>query len=78
MPVLTWGGLRGGLSAALALGLPAEAPKELLVGITYVVVVFSISGQGAPAVRWLGVGAAEPAEEPVPARQANAPILEPV
>lgn len=56
--VLTWGGLRGGLSVALALGLPATAPRELLVGITYVVVVFSIIGQGltiGPLVRWLGV-----------------------
>ncbi|QKG56243.1 sodium:proton antiporter [Hymenobacter sp. BRD128] len=56
--VLTWGGLRGGLSVALALGLPASAPRELLVGITYVVVVFSIIGQGltiGPLVRWLGV-----------------------
>ncbi|MGI4835749.1 MAG: cation:proton antiporter [Janthinobacterium lividum] len=65
--VLTWGGLRGGLSVALALGLPAGAPRELLVGITYVIVVFSIIGQGltiGPLVRWLGVGSAE---EPAPA-----------
>lgn len=57
--ILTWGGLRGGLSVALALSLPAELPRELLVGITYVVVVFSIIGQGltiGPLVRWLGVG----------------------
>ncbi|MVN77648.1 sodium:proton antiporter [Hymenobacter sp. HMF4947] len=60
--MLTWGGLRGGLSVALALGLPAAAPRELLVGITYVVVVFSIIGQGltiGPLVRWLGVGRPE-------------------
>jgi len=58
VPVLTWGGLRGGLSVALALSLPATAPRELLVGITYVIVVFSIIGQGltiGPLVRWLGV-----------------------
>jgi CPA1 family monovalent cation:H+ antiporter len=57
--VLTWGGLRGGLSVALALSLPATMPRELLVGITYVVVVFSIIVQGltiGPLVRWLGVG----------------------
>ena len=57
-PVLVWGGLRGGLSVALALSLPATMPRELLVGLTYVVVVFSIIGQGLtiePLVRWLGL-----------------------
>ena len=57
--VLTWGGLRGGLAVALALSLPATMPRELLVGITYVVVTFSIIVQGltiGPLVRWLGVG----------------------
>ena len=67
--VLTWGGLRGGLSVALALSLPASMPRELLVGITYVIVVFSIIGQGltiGPLVRWLGVAqpAADAAEKP--------------
>ena len=46
LAVLTWGGLRGGISVALALSLPPSMPRELLVGITYVVVVFSILGQG--------------------------------
>ena len=46
LAVLTWGGLRGGISVALALSLPPTMPRELLVGITYVVVVFSILGQG--------------------------------
>ena len=46
LTVLTWGGLRGGISVALALSLPPSMPRELLVGITYVVVVFSILGQG--------------------------------
>jgi len=44
--IMTWGGLRGGLSVALALSLPATMPKELLVSITYMVVIFSISVQG--------------------------------
>lgn len=46
LAMLTWGGLRGGISVALALSLPPTMPRELLVGITYVVVVFSILGQG--------------------------------
>ena len=46
LTILTWGGLRGGISVALALSLPPTMPRELLVGITYVVVVISILGQG--------------------------------
>jgi CPA1 family monovalent cation:H+ antiporter len=56
--VLTWGGLRGGISVALALSLPDSMPRELIVGITYVVVVFSIIGQGltiGPLVKRLGL-----------------------
>jgi CPA1 family monovalent cation:H+ antiporter len=44
--LLTWGGLRGGISIALALSLPPFAHKELIVTITYCVVVFSIIVQG--------------------------------
>jgi CPA1 family monovalent cation:H+ antiporter len=44
--ILTWGGLRGGLSVALALSLPSEMHRDLFVSITYVVVVFSIVVQG--------------------------------
>lgn len=44
--ILTWGGLRGGLSVALALSLPAEMHKDLFVTITYMVVIFSIIVQG--------------------------------
>ena len=68
LTVLTWGGLRGGLAVALALALPAGEQRELLVGMTYVVVVFSIVGQGltiGPLVRWLGLSKPVEAEEPV-------------
>lgn len=44
--ILTWGGLRGGISIALALSLPAGEWRDLIVSITYVVVVFSILVQG--------------------------------
>jgi CPA1 family monovalent cation:H+ antiporter len=44
--MLTWGGLRGGISVALALSLPEVAVKELFVTATYSVVVFSIIVQG--------------------------------
>ena len=46
--VMTWGGLRGGISIALALGLAetGNMDRELLVFVTYVVVVFSILVQG--------------------------------
>jgi CPA1 family monovalent cation:H+ antiporter len=44
--VLTWGGLRGGISVALALSLPAGREHDIVVSLTYVVVVFSILVQG--------------------------------
>jgi CPA1 family monovalent cation:H+ antiporter len=44
--ILTWGGLRGGISVALALSLPPVPEREVIVVITYAVVVFSILVQG--------------------------------
>jgi CPA1 family monovalent cation:H+ antiporter len=44
--VLTWGALRGGISVALALSLPAGPVRETLLGLTYGVVVFAILVQG--------------------------------
>lgn len=44
--IMTWGGLRGGISIALALGLTEVMQRDLFLVITYVVVVFSIIVQG--------------------------------
>jgi CPA1 family monovalent cation:H+ antiporter len=44
--VLTWGGLRGGLSVAMALSLGAAMHRDEFVLITYMIVVFSIIVQG--------------------------------
>ena len=44
--VLTWGGLRGGISVALALSLPMCPERNTVVALTYGVVVFSILAQG--------------------------------
>ena len=44
--IMTWGGLRGGISIALALSLTADMSKDLFLVITYIVVIVSIVGQG--------------------------------
>ena len=44
--IMTWGGLRGGISVALALSLPAGREREIILAVTYIVVVFSILVQG--------------------------------
>ena len=67
--ILTWGGLRGGIWVALALSVPKESPgvavpgRNVILAVTYVVVVFSIVVQGltiGPLTRrWLA-GSREP------------------
>jgi CPA1 family monovalent cation:H+ antiporter len=55
-PILVWGGLRGGVSIALVLSLPASGVRDVLLATTYVVVLFSVLGQGmtlAPLIRRL-------------------------
>ena len=57
--ILTWGGLRGGLSVALALSLPVGSDRDTILVMTYVVVAFSILVQGlsfGALLRALGVG----------------------
>ena len=56
LAVLVWGGLRGGISIALALSLPDGAFKELVLAPTYLVVLFTVVVQGstvAALLRWI-------------------------
>jgi CPA1 family monovalent cation:H+ antiporter len=46
VPIMTWGGLKGGISVALALSLPDSEWKPLILTVTYIVVLFSIIVQG--------------------------------
>jgi monovalent cation:H+ antiporter, CPA1 family len=63
--ILTWAGLRGGVSIALALTLPPNPYRGRLIVVCYAVVVFSTVIQGLTmprAIRWLYGGQGEPAE----------------
>lgn len=68
LTILTWSGLRGGISVALALSLPAGPYRSTLVTMTYVVVCFSILVQGltvqAVVQRVLRTGSAGGSAEP--------------
>jgi CPA1 family monovalent cation:H+ antiporter len=52
LSLLTWGGLRGGISIALALTLPTGRPRDVMVVATYGIVAFSLLGQ-ATTMPWL-------------------------
>jgi CPA1 family monovalent cation:H+ antiporter len=59
VPILTWGGLRGGISVAMVLSLPPFPARDLLVGCTYLVMLFSVLVQGLTMERLLtfyGIG----------------------
>ncbi|MBT0667159.1 sodium:proton antiporter [Novosphingobium profundi] len=50
-PTLVWGGLRGGISIALALSLPASPIRSELLAATYIVVLFAVVVQGGSIAR---------------------------
>jgi len=73
--VLSWGGLRGGLSMVLALALPPDFPeRHLFVSLTFGVVLLSIFLQGltmTPLLRALGLGGSDEAREAYNAQRAE-------
>jgi CPA1 family monovalent cation:H+ antiporter len=46
LKIMTWGGLRGGISVAMAISLPLGVERDIIITMTYIVVVFSILVQG--------------------------------
>ena len=60
IPVLVWGGLRGGISVALVLSLPEVPDKPMMLAATYAVVIFSIVVQGLTVKRVIGRYTAAP------------------
>ncbi len=62
---MTWGGLRGGISVALALSLPPGRERDVILAITYAVVVFSIVVQGLTLERMVKRTILEPAAQAV-------------
>ena len=63
--IMTWGGLRGGISVALALSLPPGRERDVILAITYAVVVFSIVVQGLTLERMVKRTILEPAAQAV-------------
>ncbi|PYE83839.1 cation:proton antiporter [Pseudoroseicyclus aestuarii] len=52
VPMMTWGGIKGGISIALALALPESEWKDMILAVTFTVVVFSVLVQGLTVARF--------------------------
>jgi len=65
-PLLAWGGLRGGISIALALSLPPSPWRDALLAATWLVVMFSVVVQGATVERLMRRQASRTAPEDLP------------
>jgi CPA1 family monovalent cation:H+ antiporter len=66
--LLTWGGLHGALSLAMALSLPAGGPRQIVLSTTFAVVIFSVLAQGLTFGRLAARLARRPGQtEPAPA-----------
>jgi CPA1 family monovalent cation:H+ antiporter len=61
IPVLTWGGLRGGISVAMALSIPPNDSRSLVLTLTYFVMVFSILVQSLTVGRVIRMSGGPPA-----------------
>jgi monovalent cation:H+ antiporter, CPA1 family len=61
LPTLVWGGLRGGISVALALSLPEGPIRTIILAATYVVVLFAVIVQGG-SIGWLVARLSAPKE----------------
>lgn len=73
--ILTWGGMRGGISVALALSLPAGEERDLILVLTYIVVLSSILIQGLTLGKMVKFLYGEKKRKPTPhelAREAEA------
>ena len=75
--VLTWGGVRGGISIALALALPAGAPRAEILAVTYSVVLFTLIVQGLTFEKVVRRATSQPLPdgEPSPPRQERPAVV---
>jgi monovalent cation:H+ antiporter, CPA1 family len=75
IPILTWSGLRGGISVALALSIPPSDYRNPIIVMTYAVVIFSVIVQGLTirTVILRTVTSMKRAQEPKATAEAKAP-----